>query len=129
MSIGQRLIEALKLRDISQSALSIRMGVSRQAVNGWTKDRTEMPLKTALQLCEILDVSADWLLMGKDRPQAAQPSSDTMMAKDLQIQYLEQALEKAEAKVDALNQQIGALKKQSLLVKEANGQAQQKQKA
>jgi transcriptional regulator with XRE-family HTH domain len=129
MSIGQRLNDTIKAQNITQTALAGRMGVTRQTVNKWVGDAVDMSLKTALQLCEILDVSADWLLMGKDRPQAAQPSGDTMMAKDLQIQYLEQALEKAEAKVDALNQQIGALKKQSLLVKEANGQAQQKQKA
>jgi len=104
MTIGQRLIDAMGEHKMSQNALSERIGVSRQTVNKWVKDQVEMPVKTVIKLCDLLDISADWLLMGKS---SSTISESMLHTKDMQIFFLEQALSRAEAKIDELNQRIG----------------------
>jgi len=107
MTIGARLTEVLKERKMSQGELAARMGVSRQAVNMWLNDKVDMPLKNVIQLCENLELSADWLLTGKGQSVVMESMLNT---KDMQIHFLQMALDKAEAKIDDLNQRIGGLK-------------------
>jgi transcriptional regulator with XRE-family HTH domain len=108
MSIGQRLSDALKAKKMSQNTLGEHMGVTRQTVNKWVKDQSDMPVKSLIKLCDILDISADWLLRGEGQLSPTKSMADT---KDMQIFFLEQSLKKAESRIEALNREIGGLKK------------------
>lgn len=41
-------------------------GMSKQGVSHWEKERYEPNLGQLVRLCEILDCSLDWLVLGKD---------------------------------------------------------------
>ena len=62
---GLRLEEALRIRRISKMyALSIEIGVNESAISRW---RRGAPITTdnLIKLCNILNISADWLLLGR----------------------------------------------------------------
>lgn len=62
---GQRLEEALRIRNIGKMyVLAIEMGVSESTISRWKKGA---PIATdnLIKLCQILDISADWLLLAR----------------------------------------------------------------
>jgi transcriptional regulator with XRE-family HTH domain len=41
-------------------------GMSKQGVSHWEKERYEPNLAQLVKLCEVLDCSLDWLVLGKE---------------------------------------------------------------
>jgi transcriptional regulator with XRE-family HTH domain len=61
---GTRIKQALRARGIrKQHALASALKVHESAITRWKEDGN-MSLENAIALCQELDVSADWLLLG-----------------------------------------------------------------
>ena len=61
---GERLIEAMRVRGMQkQHALAFALGVNESTVTRWKHDGP-MSLESAIALCQVLDVSLDWFLVG-----------------------------------------------------------------
>lgn len=74
MGFGERLASARKLKGLSQEALgkavAERMGEppekgSKQGISHWENDRYQPNLQQLEVLCDLLDCSADYLILGK----------------------------------------------------------------
>jgi transcriptional regulator with XRE-family HTH domain len=64
--MGARLRVARKRRKLTGEQLGQRIGVSKSAISQWEKDAALPALENLVALCEVLDVSADYLLRGTD---------------------------------------------------------------
>ena len=54
--------EALKYSQISQSTLAQKVGVSKQSISDFKNGRSFPSIQTLSLICQVLDVSADYLL-------------------------------------------------------------------
>jgi len=82
-SRGERLQLALEARGIrKQMALAAELGVDESTVSRWQRS-AGLSLEHAARLCEVLDISLDWLVLGRGdmdqhrRPIAATIANDT----------------------------------------------------
>lgn len=66
MSIGQRITELRKQRNISQNQLAVALDVSRQAVSKWENDLSCPDALNLIKLSEILDTNIEFLTTGRE---------------------------------------------------------------
>lgn len=60
-----RFALALELREVRKLyALAVEIGVDESAISRWKKGRS-ISLENAAQVCRALDISLDWLVMGR----------------------------------------------------------------
>ena len=64
MSIGERIVQLRKQRNISQGQLAKMMDVSRQAVSKWENDLSSPDTVRLIQLAEALDTEVEYLATG-----------------------------------------------------------------
>ena len=60
--IQKRLRESITLSPLSQKEIASKIGVSAQTVSKYMKNDIFPALDTLSKLCEVLDVSADYIL-------------------------------------------------------------------
>lgn len=65
MDFGNRLRDARNDAGLTGEKLGELLGVSKQTIAHWEANRYEPKLMYLARLCDVLDVSADWLLTGK----------------------------------------------------------------
>lgn len=58
---GERLKEIRTEKHLKQSDIAEMLNVSSNTVYAWENDKQEPSMSTLLKLCEILDVSLDYL--------------------------------------------------------------------
>ena len=64
-SWGQRFETALKRRNVPKLyVLALEVGVDQSAISRW-KQGMSITMGNAVKLCEELDISLDWLMMGR----------------------------------------------------------------
>jgi transcriptional regulator with XRE-family HTH domain len=62
---GERLRLAIEARGVrKQQALAFQVGVHESAITRWKEDKS-ISLTNAVTLCDALDISLDWLLLGR----------------------------------------------------------------
>lgn len=66
MEWNERIAAARKNAGLTQETLGERLGVSRQAVSKWESGQAVPDLDTVVRLCQTLDLSADYLLFGRE---------------------------------------------------------------
>ena len=66
MDFSNRIISARKSKGLSQEALADLIGVSRQAVSKWETGDAKPDLDKTITLCKALDLSMDYLCLGKE---------------------------------------------------------------
>ena len=78
MELNERIIQARKQAGLTQEQLGERLGVSRQAVSKWESGQANPDVTYITEMCKLFQVSADWLLLGKEpgTPSAAAPEPD-----------------------------------------------------
>ena len=64
--IGERIQEYRKARGLNQEEFAEKIGVSRQAVSKWERDKAYPDLDRVVCICEILDISIDELIYGQN---------------------------------------------------------------
>ncbi len=71
--VGERLGLAMKARGVSkQMAFAIEVGVSESMVSRW-KRGDGLSLSSAMRICQMLDISLDWLLLGRGEMDGHRP--------------------------------------------------------
>lgn len=65
MSIGERIAELRKEKEISQGQLADQLGVSRQAVSKWENDTASPDTMKLIRLADVLDTEIEYLATGK----------------------------------------------------------------
>lgn len=60
-----RLREALRIREMTGESLAFDIGIEPTNIYKYLNGKTCMNIGRLAEICEILDVSADWLLFGK----------------------------------------------------------------
>ena len=65
MSIGERITQLRKERNLSQGDLAKAMDVSRQAVSKWENDLSSPDTIKLIQLAEVLDTQVEYLATGR----------------------------------------------------------------
>ena len=65
-TLGKRIAELRKERGLKQDALAEKLSISSQAVSKWENDQTCPDISVLPLLAEILGVTVDKLLTGKD---------------------------------------------------------------
>ncbi len=85
---GERLQRAIEQQQINKSyALAYELGVAESTVSRW-KQSGPISTKNAIQLCDALDVSMDWLLAGRENPNISE-KSDTVEIKKILYQKID----------------------------------------
>lgn len=67
MTFGKRLTTLLVERGWSQSTLGDMIKYDKSTVSRWCMDDAEPRLTAITSLCKVFNVSADYLLFGKER--------------------------------------------------------------
>ena len=69
-SIGERIAELRKSKNLSQEYIAERLDVTRQAVSKWEQDVSSPDTKNLIALAELLEVSVEYLATGKSALEA-----------------------------------------------------------
>ena len=64
MNIAERIIKLRKEAGLSQESLAEHLGVSRQSVSKWESGNVMPDLDKVIAMCDIFDVSTDYLIKG-----------------------------------------------------------------
>ena len=94
MSIGERITELRKKRNMSQAELSRAMDVSRQAVSKWENDQTSPDTIKLIQLAEVLDTEVEYLATGRIPVYEQSPIVLNMVKTEEKIVEVEKIIEK-----------------------------------
>lgn len=65
MSVGERISELRKAKNLSQGQLADAVGISRQAVSKWENDLSSPDTIHLIQLAETLDTEVEYLATGR----------------------------------------------------------------
>lgn len=79
MSIGERVFELRKQKNISQVQLAKALGISRQAVSKWENDLAAPDMMNLIRLADLLVTDTEYLATGVHAKQKAQPSVVTVV--------------------------------------------------
>lgn len=66
MTLGQRLIELRKKKQLSQEEVADKLNVTRQTISKWETDASTPDFDKIIPLCELYEISTDELLTGKN---------------------------------------------------------------
>lgn len=67
MSIGKRIANVRKERNISQEELAGRIYVSRQSISKWESDQVIPDTENVIALAKALNVSVEWIISGSEQ--------------------------------------------------------------
>ena len=65
MEFSKRVLQARKVKGMSQEKLAELVGVSRQAVSKWETGEAKPDLEKLIAICDVLELSMDYLCFGK----------------------------------------------------------------
>lgn len=78
MTFGENLVNLRKIKGISQEQLAEVLGLTRQTISKWELNQSTPDLQHIVQMCEYFEVSADYLIKGKETASSdiQQPESE-----------------------------------------------------
>lgn len=94
MSIGERIADLRKQRNLSQGDLAKAVSVSRQAVSKWENDQTSPDTIRLIQLADILDTEVEYLATGRTPVYEQAPIVLNMVKTEEKIVEVEKIVEK-----------------------------------
>jgi transcriptional regulator with XRE-family HTH domain len=113
-SWGERFEHALRLREVGKLyALAVEIGVDESAISRWKKGRS-ISLENAAEVCRALDISLDWLVMGRgsiDAHRGAPPPSEDPAGALVRQAFPDMPPTQAEAVIAALQGLVQALRR------------------
>lgn len=62
MAFGERLLELLEEKEISQKDFAVTLNIAPTTLNGYIKNRSQPDFELVKKIAEILDISTDFLL-------------------------------------------------------------------
>ena len=78
MSLGERIVQLRKTRNISQGQLAKMMDVSRQAVSKWENGLAIPDMGRMIQLADLLNTDVEYLATGQHTTLKAEPEIITI---------------------------------------------------
>ena len=72
MNYTNRITEARKKRGLSQTQVANALMIPQQQYSRYEKGDNELPIRYLIQLCELYQVSADWILGISNNDKSAQ---------------------------------------------------------
>ena len=85
MSLGNKLAEARRAKNLTQEQLAEKLEVTRQAVSRWESDAAYPETDKIVRMAQILEVSCDYLLQdGVDEKGQPNPPTVTRLLKQAQ---------------------------------------------
>ena len=94
MSIGERITQLRKERNMSQGDLAKAMDVFRQAVSKWENDLTSPDTIKLIQLADVLDTQVEYLATGRIPADEQPPIVVNMVKTEEKIVEVEKVVEK-----------------------------------
>ncbi len=94
MSIGERITELRKKRNMNQAELARAMDVSRQAVSKWENDQSSPDTIKLIQLAEVLDTEVEYLATGRTPVYEEPPIVLNLVKAEERIVEVEKIVEK-----------------------------------
>ncbi len=94
MSIGERIAQLRKERNMSQGDLAKAMNVSRQAVSKWENDLTSPDTIKLIQLADVLNTEVEYLATGRIPAYEQPPIVVNMVKTEEKIVEVEKVVEK-----------------------------------
>ena len=82
MNIAERLQELRKKAGYSQEQVAEMLGISRQAISKWESGQGNPEIDNVIKLTEIYDVSADYILFGKESSTIVTTSEKKRLSKE-----------------------------------------------
>lgn len=73
MTFGEKLFNLRKTKKLSQEELAEKLGVTRQAISRWENGETMPDSPNLIEICDLFDVSADYLLRDKTGNNETEP--------------------------------------------------------
>jgi transcriptional regulator with XRE-family HTH domain len=124
IAIGQRVREVIAANKSSQAWLAKYLDISAQQMSNIVQGKHALQHKHTERICALWGVDYNWLMTGETSlPQNTNKDCMECQKKDIRIMMLEDALYRAETKIDMLNREIGSLKQKGLPIGVSNGQA------
>lgn len=85
MSLGNKLAEARRAKNLTQEQLAQQLGVTRQAVSRWESDAAYPETDKIVRMAQLLEVSCDYLLQdGVDKGGCPVASTVTRLLRQAQ---------------------------------------------
>jgi len=66
MIISDRIFEILQKKNISQKQFSEKTGIPQSTISEWKSKKTNPSSEKIMLICEVLDVTPEWLLSGAE---------------------------------------------------------------
>lgn len=70
MTFCERILSIRQKAELSQEGFAEKLGVSRQSVSKWETGQAYPETDKLIEICDLFDVSLDWLIRGDDTPVA-----------------------------------------------------------
>lgn len=94
MSIGERITDLRKAKDLSQGQLADALDVSRQAVSKWENDQASPDTLKLIKLADVLDTEVEYLATGRKPVYEEAPIVLNMVKKVDKVVEVEKIVEK-----------------------------------
>ncbi len=94
MSIGERIADLRKARNLSQGQLADALDISRQAVSKWENDQASPDTLKLVKLAEVLDTEVEYLATGRKPVYEEAPIVLNMVKKVDKVVEVEKIVEK-----------------------------------
>ena len=85
MSIAERLQELRRKSGYSQEQVAEKLGISRQAISKWESGQGNPEIDNVVKLTEIYNVSADYILLGRENNIIVSEPEKKTMSKEARI--------------------------------------------
>lgn len=80
MAFCERILFIRQKSELSQEGFAEKLGVSRQSVSKWETGQAYPETDKLIEICDIFDVSLDWLIRGNDKPAVKKGVSKILMS-------------------------------------------------
>lgn len=95
MSLGSKIYEMRRLRNMTQENLADALGVTRQSVSRWEQDIVYPDLEKIVKLSNILEVSCDYLLKDEELVEKKTSKSsrllESIIGKRVRLEFYDEA--------------------------------------
>lgn len=117
----QRVLEVFKQSSISETQFAKRIGVNQKTLNQQFKKERSLSLETVLLVLRAFeDISAEWLLRGKEPIFNTESETSDIKAGDMQKVY-ETIIEDKDEQIEAMKAEINKLIGENSIMREQLG--------
>ena len=82
MNFSEKLLTLRKANELTQEQLAEKLDVSRQSISKWESGQGNPEIDNVIKLTEIYDVSADYILLGKESSTIVTTSEKKRLSKE-----------------------------------------------